>query len=157
VLAVVEKVDGGYVARFDRHLKHPVEKVWATLTEPEKLSNWFADAVVDLRVGGTIELTFKPEGNTVSCTITDLQPLSVLEYTWGKDKLRWELHPEQGGCLLQLKEFFSAFDDHRPKDLAGWHTILDMLPPVLDGEHVEFSMYEWQQVYDQYRDMFSHL
>lgn len=149
-LATVEKMDEGYVARFERHLNHPVEEVWSTLTRPEKLANWFADAVVDLKVGGTVELTFKPMGNTVSCTITEMEPGSVLAYTWGNDQLRWELVPEPGGCLLVLKEFFSVLDDHRPKDLAGWHTILDLLPAVLEGEHVEFPMSSWQQVYDRY-------
>jgi uncharacterized protein YndB with AHSA1/START domain len=59
------------MASFKRHLKHPVEKVWAALTQPEKLSSRFADAVVDLKVGGTIELTFKPVGNKETCTITE--------------------------------------------------------------------------------------
>ncbi len=155
MLATVEKMDEGYLARFERHLNHPVEKVWATLTQPEKLANWFADAVVNLKVGGTVELTFKPVGNTVSCTITELQPQSVLEYTWGRDTLRWELYPEQDGCLLVLKEFFSVLDGHRPKDLAGWHTILDMLPAVLDGQRAEFSMHHWQQIFERYTDMLS--
>ncbi|MDN4593033.1 SRPBCC family protein [Polycladomyces subterraneus] len=155
VLATVEKMDGGYVARFERHLNHPVEKVWAALTQPEKLSKWFADAVVDLKVGGTVELTFKPVGNTVSCTITEIQPQTVMEYTWGNDKLRWELYPKQDGCLLVLKEFFSVLDNHRPRDLSGWHTIIDMLPAVLDGEPVEFSMTHAQQAYDRYKEMLS--
>lgn len=155
VLATVKKIDGGYVARFERYLNHPVEKVWAALTQPEKLASWFADAAVDLKVGGMIELTFKPVGNTVSCTITELHPQSVLEYTWGNDKLRWELYPKQDGCLLVLKEFFSVLDDHRPRDLSGWHTIIDMLPAMLDGEHVEFSMTHAQQAYDRYKDVLS--
>jgi uncharacterized protein YndB with AHSA1/START domain len=151
--ATVEKIDGGYVARFERFLKHPAEKVWAALTEPEKLSRWFADAVVDLKVGGTIDLKFKPVGNTETCTITELIPMSVLEYTWGKDKLRWELEPREDGCLLVLKEFFTVLDDHRPRDLSGWHTIVDMLPAVLDGEEVEFSIPKARQVCERYKEM----
>jgi uncharacterized protein YndB with AHSA1/START domain len=153
VLATVENIDGGYVARFERHLKHPVDKVWSALTQPDKLAKWFADAVVDLKVGGTVELTFKSVGNTVSCTITELLPQSVLEYTWGNDKVRWELYSKDDGCLLVMKEFFSVLNDHRPKDLAGWHTIIDMLPAVLDGQHVEFDMSAWEDAYAQYIKM----
>jgi uncharacterized protein YndB with AHSA1/START domain len=33
MLASIQKVESGYVARFDRLLNHSVEKVWAALTE----------------------------------------------------------------------------------------------------------------------------
>jgi hypothetical protein len=36
MLASIQKVEGGYVARFDRPFKHSVEKVWAALTENDK-------------------------------------------------------------------------------------------------------------------------
>lgn len=40
MLASIQKVEGGYIARFDRPLKHSVEKVWAALTENDKLARW---------------------------------------------------------------------------------------------------------------------
>ena len=36
MLAVIEKVEGGNIARFERLLKHSVEQVWAALTENDK-------------------------------------------------------------------------------------------------------------------------
>ena len=33
MLASIQKVEGGYIARFDRRLNHTIEKVWAALTE----------------------------------------------------------------------------------------------------------------------------
>lgn len=48
--------DGGYTARFERRLKHPVEKVWASLTENDKLKKWFPELRIDdLREGGVVK------------------------------------------------------------------------------------------------------
>ncbi|MDB5560674.1 MAG: hypothetical protein JWN11_92, partial [Hyphomicrobiales bacterium] len=41
---------------FHRHLRASIEKVWAALTTPERLADWFAQAEVDLRAGGVIRL-----------------------------------------------------------------------------------------------------
>jgi uncharacterized protein YndB with AHSA1/START domain len=154
VLATVQKIDGGYMARFERHLKHPVEKVWASLTQPEKLANWLADAVIDLKEGGKLELTFsKTEGNVVVSTITEVKPLSVLEFTWGDDLIRFELYPKQEGCLLVLKQTFHVLNEQTPKDLAGWHVHLDILLSSLEGELVEFSYSQWRELYDKYTKM----
>src|SRR5688572_21682769 len=120
MLAVIQKIDNGYIARFERHLKHPVEKVWASITEPDKLAKWLASAKVDLREGENLELTFDlTEGNTVACRITEIKLLSVFEFTWGDDRVRFELYPAPEGCLLVLKEMFETFSEQTPKDLAG--------------------------------------
>jgi uncharacterized protein YndB with AHSA1/START domain len=44
--------------RFERLLPGPIERVWDYLTKPEYMKTWLAVAKVDLRVGGTVELTF---------------------------------------------------------------------------------------------------
>jgi uncharacterized protein YndB with AHSA1/START domain len=153
MLATVEKTDGGYVAVFKRRLRHPAEKVWASLTEPEQLSKWLADAVIDLKEGGKLELTFsKTEGNVAVCTITEVKPLSVLEYTWGDERIRWELSPEQDGCLLVLKQTISDAGDQSAKDLAGWHVHLDVLLLSLEGQLAQFSYSRWEDLYRQYTE-----
>ncbi|MEA2587510.1 MAG: hypothetical protein QOH66_437, partial [Actinomycetota bacterium] len=35
-----------WTLRFERHLAHPVEKVWRALTEPEQLRSWFPHRIV---------------------------------------------------------------------------------------------------------------
>ena len=47
---------------FHRHLRAPVEKVWAALTTPERLADWFANAEIDLRVGGILRLDGECQG-----------------------------------------------------------------------------------------------
>lgn len=38
MLAALEKKQNDYIARFERHLKYPLEQVWSMLTENDKLS-----------------------------------------------------------------------------------------------------------------------
>jgi uncharacterized protein YndB with AHSA1/START domain len=55
MLASIQKVEGGYIARFDRPLKHSVEKVWAALTENDKLARWMSNLQVEVRfIGWTL-------------------------------------------------------------------------------------------------------
>ena len=42
---------------FRRRYTKPVAKVWAALTTPERLEDWFGAAKIDLRVGGTLHIT----------------------------------------------------------------------------------------------------
>ncbi len=60
-LGTVREEDGRYVVSFERHLRHPREKVWRAITESEHLAHWMpCDIVGDRRAGGTIELPFWP-------------------------------------------------------------------------------------------------
>jgi uncharacterized protein YndB with AHSA1/START domain len=152
MLASIQKVEDGYVARFDRPLKHSVEKVWAALTENDKLVRWMPNLQVEeLREGGTIKFDMKDgTGKFIDIEITDFQRYSVLEYMWGNDRVRFELYPKPDGCLLILKEFISTLNDHSSKDLSGWHVCLDVLFALLDGRLMDFPKGEWQKWYEQY-------
>ena len=44
--------DGRYVLRYERQLRHPPEKVWEALTEPEQIEAWWARAQLELAEGG---------------------------------------------------------------------------------------------------------
>lgn len=94
MLAVIEKNEGGYVARYDRPLKHSVEKVWSALTENDKLAKWMPNLQVEeLRKGGTIKFDMKDgSGTFIDIEILDFQHYSVLEYTWGRNRVRFELY-----------------------------------------------------------------
>src|SRR5690349_23625463 len=66
---------------FHRRLRFPVEKVWAALTVPERLADWFAEAVVDLRVGGSIDLDWGGR-NQAKMRITVCEPPHHLAWIW---------------------------------------------------------------------------
>ncbi|MBD2867723.1 SRPBCC family protein [Paenibacillus arenilitoris] len=150
--AVITKLEHGYEAQFDRHLKHPVEKVWTAITDPDKLAKWLASAKADLREGGSLELTFDlTEGNAFACRITEYKPHAVLEFEWGpEERVRFELYPEDGGCQLVLKQLFEHKSGQTAKDLAGWHEHLEVLLAVLGGEPAAFSYGAWESWHEAY-------
>ncbi|MBB6670435.1 SRPBCC family protein [Cohnella nanjingensis] len=150
MLAVIAQDEQGYTVRYVRHLKHPVEKVWAMLTENEKLSKWFSElSVDDLRVGGAIKFDLG-DGNDKELEILELRTHEVLAYRWGgEDTVRFELYPEPAGCKLVLIEQVKQLTDHTPKDLAGWHVCLDVIEALLDGRTIE-RMDEWKLRYAEY-------
>ena len=150
MLADIQKADEGFTARFDRHLKHSVESVWAYLTENEKLAKWFSElSVDDLREGGSIKFDMQ-DGTFEEMMITALDTCSVLEYTWGEDVVRFELYPEAEGCLLVLKEYITKLTSHTPRDLAGWHVCLDVIAALLDEREIPSRQEEWKKWYEQY-------
>src|ERR1700754_784283 len=67
---------------FRRYYRQPVEKVWAALTTPERLADWFADAEVDLRVGGTIRLKRNQGMHQAEMQITVCDPPRALAWRW---------------------------------------------------------------------------
>jgi len=150
MLAVLQQTEEGYVARFERHLKHSVEKVWSYLTENDKLKKWFSELQVDdLREGGVIKFDMQ-DGTFEEMKIIELQLYSVLEYTWAEDRVRFELYPEADGCRLVLIETLNKITDHTPKDLAGWHVCLDVIKALLEERALDSRTSEWEKWYKEY-------
>ncbi|MBO1625477.1 SRPBCC family protein [Bacillus arachidis] len=152
MLALIEKVDNGYVAQFNRPLHYSVEQVWAVLTENEKLKRWMPNLYIeDLRQGGKIKFDMMDgSGEFINIDILRCQINSVLEFTWGEDRVRFEIHKDQENCLLILKEFIHEINDHTPKDLSGWHVCLEIFSSVLDDREMEFPREEWERWYKRY-------
>jgi uncharacterized protein YndB with AHSA1/START domain len=150
MLATLEKNEPNYIATFERHYPHSVDEVWAMLTENDKLKSWFSELKVDeLRRGGRI-LFDMGNGNFEEMIITDFSDHAALEYTWGDDKVRFELSPEPNGCKLLLIETITKLTDHTPRDLAGWHVCLDVIGVLLDGKQVDDRKKLWEPLYEQY-------
>ncbi|WP_040950843.1 SRPBCC family protein [Gorillibacterium massiliense] len=153
MLADLKQGQNGYTARFERHYKHPVGQVWSYLTEDDKLELWFSElSVGELREGGFIKFDMR-DGTFAKMSILELKNPSVLEYTWGEDRVRFELAPESGGCRLLLVETLNQITDHTPKDLAGWHVCLDVVGALLDGRTIESRETEWKAWYEKYREL----
>lgn len=150
MLATIQKRENVYLAIFARQFNHSVEEVWSMLTDNDKLPQWFPELrVEDLRHGGNIKFNM-PDGSQIDMSITDFRKLSILEYTWGEDLVRFELFPEAGGTHLILTETIHKITDHTPKDLAGWHVCLDVIAALLVGRKVESRKEEWKKWHEKY-------
>ncbi|WP_438348480.1 SRPBCC family protein [Paenibacillus sp. FA6] len=157
MLAVIEQVENGYTARFERHLKHSIEKVWASLTENDNLAKWFSELRIDdLREGGMIKFDMQ-DGTFEEMEIIELKLFSVLEYTWGEDRVRFELYPQTDGCRLVLLEKINKMTDHTPRDLAGWHVCLDVISALLDDMTLESRENEWKIWHQRYSQLIENL
>jgi len=157
LLATIQQAQNGYIARFERHLKHSVEKVWALLTENDKLDKWFSELKVDdLRKGGVIKFDMQ-NGTYIDLEILELNMYSVLEYTWGEDIVRFELYPESAGCRLVLIEKITSITGHTSKDLAGWHVCLEVINALLDGRIMESRENEWNVWHQKYVQLIENL
>jgi uncharacterized protein YndB with AHSA1/START domain len=96
----------------------PVERVWAVLTEPEQIGQWFGQgkpAEVDLRPGGLMHLDHGENG-TFATRIEKIEPPHFFSYRWasgypgevandGNSTLvEFTLTPEGDGTRLRLVE-----------------------------------------------------
>jgi uncharacterized protein YndB with AHSA1/START domain len=167
----VEKIDGRYVLRFERRFQHPVERVWDALTRPERIPEWWGegDVELDLVDGGRflIRTTGPPElveaiiaeaGDVALVshdTVLRVDPPFLFEHTFGSDPgsiARWELQRDGDGCRLTLTHTEPPGFDiaNGPRDLGGWHTVLDRLGAVLDGKSIPWEKEHWEEHRDRY-------
>lgn len=170
----VELIDGRHVLSFERELAHPVERVWAALTEPDELAGWLAEADLELAEGGSIVLRWQnhvteedaeryeielPEDDpgppVVRGTVTRLDPPRLIEWdTDGHGLLRWELREEGSGCVLTYTNTLPPGADFPlPQSLAGWHLHLDLLADALAGQPADWANWpieRWAEARDGY-------
>ncbi|WP_433718719.1 SRPBCC family protein [Actinoplanes sp. CA-051413] len=136
--ATVVADGGSWTLIFVRALPHPPEKVWAALTDPERLDQWAPFAAAgDLSRPGETTLTMVdgPDRTDLPATVLRADAPTLLEYTWGDDLLRWELTPADGGTTLTLRHTFAKRDE-APMFLAGWHLCVAVLARLLAGDPV---------------------
>src|SRR5690348_5178204 len=121
-----------------RTFKHPPERVWEAITDPEHLREWAPfDASGSLATtGATVSLTTvgAPAAQVDEITVARAEPPRVLEYEWGAHPMRWELEPFQGGTRLKL--WTSIPKNYIAMGAAGWHICFDVMGRLLDGAPV---------------------
>jgi uncharacterized protein YndB with AHSA1/START domain len=131
-------VDGRSVLTMVRRFPQPPREVWAALTEPAGLSQWFPfQADLDLSVGGTISFDAPVSEAPLSTgTVTDVRPPRVFAFNWGADHLSWSVTADGEGSDLTLAH---TFDDRAgaPSFAAGWDLCMDALGRLLDGGPVQ--------------------
>ncbi|MFE9061644.1 SRPBCC family protein [Streptomyces violaceusniger] len=144
---------GRSALRLERRLAHPPEKVWRALTDPAQLVHWFPSEVqVELKVGGRMGFVFPGrEAPDMDGVVTELDPPHVFAFTWGEDELRWELRPEDDGCVLTLTHTFG--DRFGAASFAsGWHACITGLAALLGGEEIAHG--DMAELHEKYVEAF---
>lgn len=162
----------------ERLLPGPIEKVWAYLTESDLRKRWIAAGDMDLRVGGAVELIFDhdelsdvkeevPEkyrdvcdvGTKMHGRILAVEPPHLLSYTWseeenGPSEVTFEL-AEMGDKVKLTLTHRKLFDNETLVGVAaGWHTHVDTLIDVLEGNALRPFWSRHMPLEDKYRKKF---
>jgi uncharacterized protein YndB with AHSA1/START domain len=154
-----ERVGEQQLVRFERHLSHPIARVWRALTEPAELIGWLGDAEVELAEGGRFVVRWlnadeRGDRAVYHGMITRLEPPCRLEVSGDiHGVLRWELRPEAGGTLLTFSSTLALREEYRTQVLAGWHYHLDSLADALDGQPADLatlSSGRWDRIHEDY-------
>ena len=107
----IQPFEGRSLVRFERRYPHPVERVWAAITEPDQLRRWWGDGDIrlDLVEGGRYDVvTTGPEELTDAMiefgaeealerhdTVLQVDPPRLFEHTFhGSSVVRWELQAD---------------------------------------------------------------
>lgn len=157
----LERTTEGGVIRFERHLPYPIRDVWAAITDPARLVDWWlpfdADITVDLREGGRMVFASRDEdGVVIEFTIRRVEPPVLLEHTHvdAGSSVRWELEPATTGCVLRLSHLLTdvgvAIDGCY---VVGLHTSLARLVPCLAGRPIAWDWDAFADAQVHYADM----
>jgi len=125
-----------------RELRHPPEKVWQALTEPEHLREWAPfDADGSLSTQGNramLTTVGAPNLHVTETIVKRAEAPKLLEYNWGENEMRWELQPLAGGTRLTL---WTSINRHFiAMGAAGWHICFDVLDRLLAGDPIGRSV-----------------
>lgn len=128
------QLTGRPTVRVERRFPHPVEKVWRAVTTPEHLGAWFPSAVeIDLRPGGAMRFPAFEGDDAATGTVEEVDAPRRLSFTWGADRMTFDLAPDGDGTRFVLSH---AFDDTlgAPSFATGWEICLGGLRSVLAGD-----------------------
>jgi uncharacterized protein YndB with AHSA1/START domain len=130
--------------RFQRVLPGPIARVWAHLTQCEKLGGWYGeDGVIEPREGGLVDFM----NGHVRGVVTQWRPPNRLAYTWNvfapgearsvypESYLSFELTSVGAAVRLTLLHL-PVLERFEAQNAMGWHTFLDVLKAQLLGETV---------------------
>jgi len=160
----VKRVGASFELTFDRDYPHPVDVVWASITDPDKTRLWWAESRIDPRVGGEFAVRWLngEDGRPMEWLggeILALDPGRLIEITNAQHGfLRWRVAPTPSGTRLAFTNRLTPPEERFvTMSLGGWHLHLDHLASVLAGGSVDWSTWypdfgpAWTAVHERYR------
>jgi uncharacterized protein YndB with AHSA1/START domain len=140
--------------RHTRWYRHPIERVWAAITDGEQAAIWHGWSVtVDLRVGG--HCVFGPaDAPYWESDVTVIDPPRLIEFghpsaSVAGGAIRYELVEEDGGTRMTFTQWFLPSADGSPwraDFVGGFHGMFDILGWMLDGEPIDRDPWRWRDV-----------
>ena len=137
--------------RISRYFSESPQEVWQAWTDPKFVKSWFGsdpngivlDASLDVRLGGTFEVTFKNSDDTqFTCTgaYQEIEQYQRLVFTWTwKDRpevrelVTLVFQAEQTGTLMIFEH--ANIDAGTTHDYeTGWKSTFDKLERTLKAE-----------------------
>ncbi len=140
---VIRKSGDAYAIVFVRRFAKPIEKVWAALTIPERIADWFTEVlfIPEPRLGARVELHFPDDDPPYHMTVGEVvafEPPRLFAWTWPHDEhpnsvVRCELEPDGDGCVLTFSQSGMG-TRHLIEVAAGWHVFLEGLEGAIEGD-----------------------
>lgn len=129
----------------ERTYKAPIQQVWAAITEPDQMKQWYL-SINDFRAEVGFETSFDQKSGDKSYPhiwkVTEVVPGRKISYAWsfanfpGNSEVTFELTPEGNGTRLTLTHTgLESFGDYAPVAgfEKGWtYFIGEALPKFLE-------------------------
>ncbi|WP_430534345.1 SRPBCC domain-containing protein [Listeria rocourtiae] len=139
------------IMTFDLELNSEISKVWDLIATTKGLAQWFPElSIGESGVDGLILFDFG-NGEYEEMTITMYEPESILEYTWDKNMVRFELVEQDNKINLRFTEEINEKTTHTPRDISGWHMCLEKIQGILEDKEVSFTEAEFLALFDEYQ------
>ena len=159
-LGTLERHGDVSVLRYERHLRHPRERVWRAITEDAEVAAWFPTTIEGpRRAGAPLRFSFRQgEAEAFDGEMLAFDPPTLMELRWADDVLRFELEPEPDesgtgtGCILRLTVTFAEFGK-AARDAAGWHVCLERLSASCD-DAAPPGPDRWKELFRTYGELF---
>jgi uncharacterized protein YndB with AHSA1/START domain len=144
------------ILEYRRRFHHAPEKVWEALTDPDRLAAWFPTTIDGERAAGAA-LTFRFEQigiEPIHGEMLRFEPPSLLEFTWGGDRLCFALEPDGDGTTLTFTVTLGELGK-ATRDAGGWHQSLEGLVHALaGGRRRDYDAHHWRDLRDAYAERF---
>ncbi|MEH6663284.1 MAG: SRPBCC family protein [Brevundimonas sp.] len=157
------EIEGGWELRFERRLRHAPERVWAALTTPEGLKCWLAEAKIEGKGGGRMDLRFTQPAtddfpDTEDCRaqhneVLVWRPVTRFDHTFGDpgSVVSWRLEPDGDGTHLTLiHRVPRSWECDLSRTLSGWHHHMEGLDDAVRGVGHPWSWPRWTALRDAY-------
>jgi uncharacterized protein YndB with AHSA1/START domain len=125
------------------HFRHSPETVWAYLTEPELLSQWFMENNFQLVTGQQFQVTYRKKdgtiGEIIDCKLVEFESQRRLVWTWAarsneskNTRVTWTLKPSGDGTDVFLLHNGFINEKDFVSHQEGWPTFEPRLAGALD-------------------------